>query len=63
MDGVMRRIDEIVEDMETAFGLPSESLFFDSGPRGSDGWVCVPAEIAEQLITFANHYVRQESDG
>ena len=54
-----RPIYEITEDMEQAFGLPEEALFFDSGPRGSDGWVCIPAEVAEQLIRFANHYVQR----
>jgi hypothetical protein len=45
----MRRIDEIVEDMERVFGLPEESLWFDRTPSGKD-FVVVPAEIAEQMI-------------
>ena len=45
----MRRIDEIVEDLEKVFDLPEESLWFDRTPRGKD-FVVIPAEIAEQLI-------------
>jgi hypothetical protein len=48
------RIDQITADLERALGLPEETIAFDSGPRGSRGWVCVPADVAERLIL--DHY-------
>lgn len=48
------RIDQITADLERVLSLPEEALSFDSGPRGSRGWVCIPADVAERLIL--DHY-------
>ncbi len=50
----MRRIDEIAEDFERAFGLPNESVLFDPGPRGGEGFIVVPATLAMRMIKSAD---------
>lgn len=48
------RLDEVTAALEEKFGLPEESLFFDSGPKGSEGWVCIPLSRAIQIVGGIN---------
>lgn len=43
------RLDEVTALLEKKFGLPEEALFFDSGPAGSKGWVCIPLDAAVKI--------------